>query len=334
MALAVARAAPRLLFHVMTVGFASAAAAVATIFAVGLIGFVSARRGLLSPQGVRELSILLVDFILPAQLFSAMYAQYEPSEWPLLLTCGAAQVTFFLSGCVLVMVLHRLSASQTHRGTLYVLASLQNIVYLPLPLAIALLSAADAQRAGFYIGCFVLFFNPILWALGPNLLRSAGAAPAARPYEFLRRALNPPFLATLAGLLLKQLTAATGVALPSQITEALKLVGAATPPLAIIVLGAVLAHTAAGWPEKRSLAIVAGVKLVALPLIALAYLRFSPPSDPVFAFILMVQAAAPPATNTLLLAQRHGGDVALVARTLFTTYLLAVVTLPFWLLFI
>jgi len=220
---------------------------------------------------------------------------------------------------------------RSHRGTIMALCAFQNNAYLPVPLVMALLAPPDAARARFMIGIFVLFFNPLLWTVGAHLLGEE-VPRGRRVATFLRRVANGPFLSVLAGLALKEYFLQTGGAMPAAVLTFVKTLGAATVPLAMVVLGAILAE--AHWSrdfEPRAIIVVMAVKMAVVPLIALAWLRTVPNLDPILKLVVLVESAAPPATNIMLVTKRYGGNTSLVAVVLFVTYLASILTMPLWL---
>ncbi len=305
--------------------------AIGNVFIMGVIGYAAVRRRLLTTSGVAELTRVLVDFILPCTLFHAMFTQFAPERLPYVARAGAVQVALFFAAVALAWAGHRLLRLRSHRGTLMALSGLQNNVYLPLPLVLAMLNKADGERAQFYIGCFVMFFNPLLWTVGVALMAGGGEV-ARHPLAVLKRMATPPLLACVAGVLVKSAMLALGWTMPAFVLTVTRTVGDATVPLAMIVLGALLANAHWGRDfEPRAVALVGVVKLVLIPLAALAWLRWRGGWDPIFNLVVLVEAAAPPATNTTLAVSRYGGNTSLVALVLFVTYLASLLTMPLWL---
>jgi predicted permease len=312
-----------------TISFSATTGAIISVFLLGLLGYISVRRRVLSQHGVTELARLLVDFILPAALFYAMYTQYSPERFGSLKWVGAAQICMMLIGGVVAWACCRLLRVRSHHGTLIVLSSMQNNIYLPLPLAVTLMTGAAAQKAVFYIGTYVLFFTPLLWSFGVVLI---GPNVSRRFASTMRYALNPPFIASVLGIVVKSVFLRLGLTMPALVLTFSKTAGDATTPMAMIVLGAMLAevHWSSDF-EPRAVAIVTAIKLLVLPLLATLALHRLKTVDPIFAFITLVQASCPPATNISLVAKRFGGNESLVALTLLITYLLSIFTIPLWL---
>jgi predicted permease len=111
-----------------------------------------------------------------------------------------------------------------------------------------------------------------------------------------------------------------------------RLAGTATTPLAMIVLGGLLAEVR--WSrdfELRAIGVIVAVKLFMLPAMTALCIRYCRAIDPIFTFVLMLEAAVPPATNVSLAAKKFGGNTSFVALALFLTYLLSILTIPMWL---
>jgi hypothetical protein len=309
----------------------AAAPAIGGVFALGAVGYVAVRARVLTRIGVAELTRLLVSFILPAFLFESVYNEFSREKLPFLAVIGGLELAAVVLGASLAWALAAVVRARSHRGTIMALCAYQNNAYLPVPLVMALLAPDDAARARFFIGIFVLFFNPLLWTVGAFLLGEE-VPRGRRLATFLRRMANGPFLSVLAGILVKTLFLQMGWTMPHGVLVFVKTLGGATVPLAMVVLGAILAE--AHWSrdfEPRAIFVVMAVKMALVPLVALAWLRTVPALDPILKLVVLVEAAAPPATNIMLVTKRYGGNTSLVALVLFATYLVSILTMPLWL---
>ncbi len=314
----------------MSTGFLATLGAISGVFALGACGFAARRRKVISHQGLSELSRLLIDFLLPATLFNSMYSQFDPHRLDEVLRPAISQVVLLVIGTLAMAIYARVARLRSPRGTVVALAAFQNNVYLPLPIAIALLPQPEALKAQFYIGCFVLFFTPTLWSVGVLLL--SGRTHNTQSVSQWRLVLNPPFLAALGGLAVKLVFSTYGFMMPAPVGNFLTLMGNGTVPIAMIVLGALLAEVrSVSDVEARAIWGIACVKMFLLPACVLAFLYLWRQGDPVFRLVLTLEAAAPPATNISLIVRRFGGETALVASTTLVTYLLSALTIPLWL---
>ncbi|GIX44408.1 MAG: auxin efflux carrier [Candidatus Sumerlaea sp.] len=314
------------------VSFQATIGAILGVFLLGALGYFAFRRRLISQHGLTEISRVLIDLCLPAALFYAMFVQYDPTKTSVLWFVGSAQLLFLVVGMLAMWGLATLWRPPQPIGTLCGLASLQNNVYLPLPIALAVLGPSKHIEVQFVIGCFVLFFTPILWSVGVVLLTRSHTEHAGW-WSLAKKGLNPPFFAAIAGLGAKMLWLNTGWQSPKLLLDVLQMLGNATVPLAMLVLGGMLAETQISKAlEWRGITAVALVKLLIVPVSALVFLRLVPIADPVVRFIILLEGTMPPATNISIIVRRFGGETDFVATTTFVTYLACLFTVPLWLL--
>jgi predicted permease len=138
---------------------------------------------------------------------------------------------------------------------------------------------------------------------------------------------NPLVLATLAGLLWN----AAGLALPAPAAQLLGRLAEAAIALGLLAVGAALKLRGALGPTGRAAAAwFLGVKLLAMPLVAIGLARLLGLTG-LYYDIVLAFAALPTASSAYILAQRMGGDGAGVAWLISASTLAAMVTLPLWL---
>jgi hypothetical protein len=122
----------------------------------------------------------------------------------------------------------------------------------------------------------------------------------------------------------------SGARLPDAVLDVLQMVGKGGLALALLYSGAVLAEKplspSGAW---RPLSWLSGMKLIALPALALAVVRGLGVPDPI-ATQAVLQAAMPVMAQAGLYAARFGGEPALASRAAFLTTLLCAATVPFF----
>ncbi len=191
--------------------------------------------------------------------------------------------------------------------------------YIGLAVAAKLYGTAGIAAMGLLSGAMVPPAN--IAAVG-MLARNGGAG----MWRELSR--NPLVLATLAGLAWN----VTGMPLPGPAAQFLGRLAEAAIALGLLAVGAALKLDGRPGGGYRAAAWFLAVKLVALPLSALALARMLGLSGLHFDMVL-VYAALPTASSAYILAQRMGGDGRSVAWLISASTLLAMVTLPLWLAF-
>jgi predicted permease len=137
-------------------------------------------------------------------------------------------------------------------------------------------------------------------------------------HKGIRSLINPALIAMLLALVLKR------VPLPLFITDACRLVGNSTSPLAMLFVG-LSVDTGFNW---RAL-VAAGIKLVAVPAMALALTTVLPLSGDIRgAFIL--QSAMPVMAASVVYGAEIGLDVQKLSRNVVVSTLLFPLTILFW----
>ncbi|MBU1237807.1 MAG: AEC family transporter [Gammaproteobacteria bacterium] len=137
---------------------------------------------------------------------------------------------------------------------------------------------------------------------------------------------NPLVLATLAGLLWNL----TGVALPAPAGQFLGRLAEAAIALGLLAVGAALRIDGRPGGGYGAGTWFLGVKLLALPVVALGLSRLMGLSG-LYYGVALAFAALPTASSAYILAQRMGGDGRSVAWLISVGTLLAMATLPLWL---
>lgn len=115
------------------------------------------------------------------------------------------------------------------------------------------------------------------------------------------------------------------VRIPESLLSSIDLVGSATIPVIMVVLGMQLAEINMlnlEW-EKISYGVV--VRLFLSPLLAVAIIYFIP-MDPVLEKVLILTAAMPSAANTVIYAVQFDTEAELVSSTTLVTTLVSIVT--------
>ena len=189
---------------------------------------------------------------------------------------------------------------------------------LGLPLIDFTLGAGGLERAVIYlIGSSLLLFGII-----PALLNGKGFV------NGLNLTLRLPLIwAMIAGICLRSLH----IELPNNIANALRQLGQAAIPVALIILGMQLANSR--FTIGRYECVAAVGRLVLAPLTALVVGRLLQLKG-LDLQVLVLQSAMPVAVSSIVLVTEFGGDGARVARTVTATTFMSLVTLPLvvWLL--
>jgi len=291
----------------------------------------------------RALSRLILHLMLPCLLITKLSESAgggNLARWALLPLSALLYVGLGFAVGMLVVWVARPPVAV--RRLVTAASAFGNSGYIPYPLVTAIaatapLFAADpgaGDRGVAYISVYLLCMSPCLWGIGYPYL-------AHQPLSALRREhfLSPPIIAALIGVTvgvipaLQALFVAHGAPLRVLI-DAASVIGDGVIPCALLVLGANLADTPSGsgdLPLRTYVGVACG-RLLLMPLIGVLYVlalnHFGLlPEDPMFAFVLMIEAAVPAATNLMVMCQVHGRNETAMAWVLVVNNLLAIVSL-------
>ena len=273
------------------------------VFAVALAGYIVARAELISEEGVRGFSNVTFYLFVPALLFRAMRTVHLESLdlRPLLSYYSGALLIF---GLVILASRRWFGRSMRHATVTALAVTFSNTVLLGIPLV----KLAFGDPGLVILLMLISMHTLILYSLATLFLEfgDAGtgvdkAASRKRLWEPLRNTLlSPVILPIVAGLawgLLK-------LPLPDTIDAPLALLGTASGPCSLVLLGASLAHygIAKHW---RAAAVLTVLKNAAFPLVIWAIARFAFDLSGVALAVVTVTAALPMGANVFLFAQRY-----------------------------
>lgn len=296
--------------------------AMAQIFVLGCFGFYVLRRGILGECCLRTLSDLTLDVTLPCFVFTNILDNFHSirgETWYLypLFCAGMLALAAALGGIYLLF-----DRNLRARRELVALVTFQNSGFLPIILVKTLVPDAVSGRIFVYIFLFLLLFAPVLFSMSGSLFSTRGS----RAFS-IRNLANPISAATVAALLIV-VPGNEGV-LPHFIFQPLKMVGNATIPLSMIVIGGmVMVNFTRNVKFNFGYVIKIGaLKLIALPMAVYGIMSLFELA-PEVRFLLLLQSMMPPGVALPMLARKYHGDHLLVGQALFGATLMSLITVP------
>jgi malate permease and related proteins len=115
--------------------------------------------------------------------------------------------------------------------------------------------------------------------------------------------------------------------------DSIGLVGEATIPISNIVLGATLGGISLKvWPSFSDLFKITFIKYGLIPIATILVLHAIglKESNPLMANMLVIEAAAAPATALILQVRSYGGDKQTIGSIMLISYAMCLFTIPFW----
>ena len=306
------------------------------IFFIVLIAGACVRKNIISQEHLSGLSTATVDVFLPCLIFTNILFGLKPDEFTIwwVLPIVAIVMSVLGLGIAAVFFIRELP----EKMNMLPIAFVQNSGYLVLPIG-AVLFADQFELFSIYVFLYILGQNPIMWSVGKYMTTSD---PNAK-LEW-RGLITPPLISILISLIVV-LTGVRDLIIVSPeemnlvrkiirgLLDAIQLIGEATVPVALFVLGGMLGGIVLKirfylWDMVR----VVIVKFILIPLFTLAGLYYFNLGEtyPLMAVFLVIQAAAAPAVAIMLQIKRYGGDEQKVGSILLVSYVVCLVALPIW----
>jgi hypothetical protein len=312
--------------------FMTVLAAVLPVFGLMGIGWWLRQRHWLTADADQSLMRLVINLLIPCLIFQSVLgnpALRQPENLLLPPLVGFGMVAL---GIAVARAGARLAGLHTkpEQRTFAFLTGLQNYSYLTIPLCLSLF---DANTTG------VLFVHNVgaemaLWTLGLAVLTGHGLAGG------WKKIVNAPLVALLLALVLNFLglyiTIPPAANLPGRVVlTAISWLGQSAIPLALLLIGAIVAdqlNDARGGKALRVVGVAALVRLGIMPVLFLLLARFLPCSLE-FKRVLLLQGAMPSAVLPIVLTKHWGGDPRTGLQVVLGTSLLGLVTIPLWIHF-
>jgi len=280
---------------------------------VGIGALLRATRVLRSADA-KPLNAVIIYVGLPAFVFSAVHgAAFGLSTWRLVL------VSWLVFGVTLALAFlaeKYLRLPSARAGGFLLASTLGNTGYLGYPLTAALLGAAAVPEAVFS-DVFGTVFALVL--VGLPIAAHFGNHAEKTPNPLRELLTFPAVLALGAALVLRP------VALPEMVSHGLDLLASLVAPLIMLSVGLSLRPRSVVHGAV-ALTVLVALKLVAAPLLALAFGSTAMSGVPLRVAVL--EASMPSMMLTFVVGERYGLDTDFIASAIFVTTVLAAITVP------
>ena len=279
-----------------------------------VVGFAANRAGCLDSHANQKISQLLLNFSTPALIVaSVLTGETMPALGEILSVLKVGVLFYGMEVLFVLAVPPLIGGTPGQKGVWRYTMGFPNVGYIGYPVAVALFG----QGAMFYAAILALPFNLLTFILGPMML-GGGAR------FHWKQVVSPCTCASVLALFL----ALSRLRPPALVGEMLDFVGSLTVPLALVLVGSLLA----GLPMKQMLGGARVWVLSAVRLLVMAAARWlvlgNLAMDPLGMGIAVTQMAMPTAINGTILCMAYGGDSEAMAQITFMTTLASIVTIP------
>lgn len=272
--------------------------------------------GLVPREGARPLNVVIIYVGLPAFVFRAVHGARLSLD--MLSVVGLSWAVFSLLLAAAYLASRLLRLDERRRGGFMLASTLGNTGYIGYPLTSTLLGAAALPVAVFY-DVFGTVLQLVLVGF-PVARRFGGGAPLGTRRLLRELVTFPALIAAIVAL------ATSSIAIPVPVGSWLDSIAKMVAPLIMLSVGISLRPKAIAHGAVP-LAVLAALKLLVAPLIALA-LGALTVAEPAAYRTAVLEASMPAMMLTLAAGERFGLDDDFIAAAIFVTTAASAVSIP------
>ena len=286
------------------------------MFALMLLGLLLSRRGMITEQGSRDLSNVLLYAVIPCVILRSYMSEFSTEK---LRAMGLSALIAVIAFAASIAVAY-LTCGTRHRIENFAVA-FGNAGFIGIPLV----TAVFGQEAAFYVVSFSTFANLLQWTYGIVIISGKKETMNLRMVF-----VNPVFISMVIGIALFVLQPT----LPTVVTGTIGYIADGNTVLAMIILGYYLSKV-----QLRSLFadvrlyLFSALRLLVVPAVTILVFLPFPFARGEITLITLIAAATPIASSTAIFAQKFDQDYRRAVSYVCLSTILSVATLPLVMLF-
>ena len=288
------------------------------LFLIMVVGYVMYKKHLIDDEANVRYTRLVLNVSVPAQIITAFVSnQGVVSRTEVVRVFGMSLAIYAVYAAVGVAFLFLFRVEKKQRGTYLFMIMFGNVGFMGFPVIEALLG----KEAMIYAVIFNVIFNLLVYSIGIVMIGSRGEGMTFDA----KKLWNMPLVSSLLSVILFF----ANIRLPDVVMTSLGFLGDITTPVAMLILGAVIAKMPLRelFDEWR-IYVFTAIKLFLIPFVIIGLFRFVPVQSELIRQCMIVLSAMPVATNTTMLAIEYDGDMSLASKGIFFTTVLSMITIP------
>lgn len=283
------------------------------LFLIMIAGVVFTKKGVITKEGRKCLTDLLIDLILPCNIICSfmieMNGEIIKSTMKVLLMAVGIQVVCYLLGKVIYCF-----AKESQKKVLQYATMCSNAGFMGNPIVEGIYGAQGLLYASVYLIPLRFF----MWSAGLSCFTRTSLKDTLK-----KLAVHPCIIAVWIGffLMFSQLQ------LPGFLSRTLKYISNCTLPVSILVIGSIMAGVSVRTIVTKMSLYFCLIRLLIIPLITLFFCRlFS--FDALITGVCVILAGMPAGSTTAILADKYGQDAEYASKCVFISTLLSLATIP------
>lgn len=286
------------------------------MFALMLLGLLLSRRGMITEQGSRDLSNVLLYAVIPCVILRSYMSEFSTEK---LRAMGLSALIAVIAFAASIAVAY-LTCGTRHRIENFAVA-FGNAGFIGIPLV----TAVFGPEAAFYVVSFSTFANLLQWTYGIVIISGKKETMNLRMVF-----VNPVFISMVIGIALFVLQPT----LPTVVTGTIGYIADGNTVLAMIILGYYLSKVQLRclFADVR-LYLFSALRLLVVPAVTILVFLPFPFARGEITLITLIAAATPIASSTAIFAQKFDQDYRRAVSYVCLSTILSVATLPLVMLF-
>ena len=286
------------------------------MFALMLLGLLLSRRGMITEQGSRDLSNVLLYVVIPCVILRSYMSEFSREK---LRAMGLSALIAVIAFAASIAVAY-LTCGTRHRIENFAVA-FGNAGFIGIPLV----TAVFGPEAAFYVVSFSTFANLLQWTYGIVIISGKKETMNLRMVF-----VNPVFISMVIGIALFVLQPT----LPTVVTGTIGYIADGNTVLAMIILGYYLSKVQLrGLFADVRLYLFSALRLLVVPAVTILVFLPFPFARGEITLITLIAAATPIASSTAIFAQKFDQDYRRAVSYVCLSTILSVATLPLVMLF-
>lgn len=286
------------------------------MFALMLLGLLLSRRGMITEQGSRDLSNVLLYAVIPCVILRSYMSEFSTEK---LRAMGLSALIAVIAFAASIAVAY-LTCGTRHRIENFAVA-FGNAGFIGIPLV----TAVFGPEAAFYVVSFSTFANLLQWTYGIVIISGKKETMNLRMVF-----VNPVFISMVIGIALFVLLPT----LPTVVTGTIGYIADGNTVLAMIILGYYLSKVQLrGLFADARLYLFSALRLLVVPAVTILVFLPFPFARGEITLITLIAAATPIASSTAIFAQKFDQDYRRAVSYVCLSTFLSVATLPLVMLF-
>jgi predicted permease len=275
------------------------------------IGWILSRMKLISEQGTKDLSNLLLRVVVPAVIIKSFIVERTMQNTIDFLVSFALALASILLAILVARLVFRKAHAVEHFGTAFA-----NAGFFGIPIV----SALFGDEGVFYISSFIMLIFLFQWTYGVFLYTRDKTV-----FSVKKMVLNP----VLIGFAIAMILFFSQLPLPTILTDALGMITPLNTPVAMIVLGCYLAKDKllAIFRDRSAYGVMI-LRLILIPLFTIAMLSLVPDQFNTVRMAVLMPAIAPVGVNVAVFAGLYGQDYSKAVKCVCLSTVLSIVSIP------